>query len=74
MNVRSDAHALQMRYLGRRALFDRNMPAVRDGQIKSRNWRRDIKRHIIFFCQHRNLISANLVRGVAIRRDPVGSR
>src|SRR5437764_10283848 len=73
MNVGSDANSLDLSDFGGRALFDGNLFARGNGEIERRDGRGNIKRYVVFARQHGNLISADLIRGIAVRSDAIRS-
>ena len=48
LDVGSDADSLNLRDFGGRALFDRDVVAVGNRQIKSGNGRGDVERNVVF--------------------------
>ena len=60
-----------MRHFCRRALLDRNVLAVGDGEIESGNRRSNVERHVVFFSQNGDLIRADFIGGVAVGGDAI---
>jgi len=71
VNIGRDSNTLQMRHFGRGALFDRNVLAIRNGKIESRNRCGNVKRHVIFFREDGDLVRADFVGRVAVGGDAV---
>ena len=62
------------RHLGGVALLDRDVGLRRARRVERRRRRDDDERQPVVRCEHGEPIGADLVRGVAVRRDPVGAR
>ena len=61
------------RDLGRVALLDRDLGAGRGRVVDGRARRDDVERDPVMRGEHREPVGADLVRGVAVRGDPVGA-
>ncbi len=73
LHIGRDANVLDVNHFVGRSFFDGNVAAIGNRQVESRNRRGDVKRHVVFFREHRDLIRADFVRGVAVRSDAVGA-
>ena len=57
----------------RRALLDRDRCAVRAGEVDGRRRRGDVERDAVLLREHGERVRPDLVRHVAVGRDPVGA-
>src|SRR6058998_875937 len=73
VDVRGNAHALEMGDFGGGALFDGDVLAVGDRKIEGRDGRGDVEGNVVFLGEDSDLVSADFVGGVAVGRDAVGA-
>lgn len=64
--LRSDPMITNMRHLPVGPLFDFDIITADYVHIDGREGRSDVERHVVVFCQHGDLISADFIRCVAI--------
>ena len=60
-------------HLGRIALLDRDRGTVGGGEVDGRSRRDDDERDAVMRSEHGETVRADLVRRVAVARDPVGA-
>src|SRR5713226_5269885 len=73
VNVGGNAHALEMGDFGGGTFFDGDVLAIGNRKVERGDRRSDIKRHVVFFGEDSDLVSADFVGGVAVGGDAVGA-
>src|SRR6266699_576167 len=69
--LRADRMAIEMQDFLRRSLLDRDLVARCQVEIDRGGWCRDVERHPVLLRDHGLPVRSDLVRGVAVRRDPI---
>src|SRR6266571_5348066 len=69
--LRGDRMAVEVEDFLRRPLLDWDLVARCQVEIDRARWCRDVERHPVLLRDHGLPVRADLVRGVAVRRDPI---